>query len=1340
LYVYGTADLSHYDITGIEHIEIRSHVTFDSRFLEKVKSITGDGSSTIVLEGGSPSDPLVIDLTALDSVNLKDIGEIFVGENVILKIDTLDDLGGARILSGEGAIKTTADTLDLVDYTRTKGLDILNSTGGSISGGEILDKVITDKSNFVFGTNGDDYIIGKDTSEMFHTGAGNDVISGKAGDDVFFIDDNGTKIIIDSAGVDELNLSKLSVGANVNLVDGGTAGTTNILLGSGSSTASKVPLDLFITEDLSGSFGDDVSTVRSLLDNLITQIKTIQPDTRFGAGSFVDKPKYPFGDAGDGDYVYRTDSALSSDESKVKQAFDNMVVLSGSDWEESQLEALYQIALRTIKDDSTSTTGDDEIAFRASAMRFVVLATDAPYHLQGDNASAGVNNGDTILDGTPAGSGEDYPSVAKVKEALDKANIYPVFAVTGGNESTYSDLVSQLGRGDVVNLSWDSSNLINSITTSIKDYKVDFIEDLAGTNYNDTLTGNSLGNRINGGDGDDIIAGMGGNDLIYGGLGNDIAIFRGLESEYEIKAQDDNIIMKGISGEALKDGTDIVSRSVEKIGFSNGAIVKDTSSIGEETLVKASEIFEQYGKFTIMADMARVAKEDFDDISSSSAKLANIEGMKTIHIDGEKDGLKSLVTVTSDALFVSFDAKSNPKETYNKNKDFFDNLNSYINNHPEVTQVYVGGHGYGGGVAEHYLKDNSSSKFNGILFGTTSDLDAIIENENVIQIEYAKDDRTVPKLGNVINIVNTAPDGLWDTGKNIYDDAVLKKYHSMELYLATAYFFDSEDGYIYSVKDGVLNFNVNLDTMSIGIENDEITLASAIDILSESVQVIINSTFLPSAYGATTSAIKTLALVSSYIYNKSADAVYIYGGKGNDTIIGSDYSDNIFGGNGNDYLAGRLGPDKIYGGDGNDILDEPNRVVPNVGQNFANVLDSIWQDTNLKGFIEAVVDKGFELGSHIAIKSAFPALVNSPYLEAFAAGGVVTSAFAIVKDLLVGYGVGKVLDGIKELSEWRNDGNDTLIGGDGSDVYFVNTNNDKVIENELPSDFTDIDSATSLDIDTVIFTGNKDPKYNEKYYEKPDNIEVVIAKDDVWTLSENFSIKVKPTEINDTYLIGNAGNNMLIGGNGDDILVGGHGLDILFGNGGDDVLIGGKYDSIELTGMPTELTSLINTYADKEVLSDRDNSYLRGGYGKDTMIGTDSKDFFFIDVETISNTLNVDTINNFEPNVSLLGFELHPYYADHLVFSADQLGLSGLTENDFHLKHVDTITGYNSDIIIELPTFIVTDDVNYLYFDSDGNVDTGDQLLIAKFNTNISTLGKDQFEFFSDSNLGVWAV
>lgn len=44
------------------------------------------------------------------------------------------------------------------------------------------------------------------------------------------------------------------------------------------------------------------------------------------------------------------------------------------------------------------------------------------------------------------------------------------------------------------------------------------------------------------------------------------------------------------------------------------------------------------------------------------------------------------------------------------------------------------------------------------------------------------------------------------------------------------------------------------------------------------------------------------------------------GGKGNDKIIGTNYSDTLKGGDGNDEIKGGKGNDKIYGGNGNDII------------------------------------------------------------------------------------------------------------------------------------------------------------------------------------------------------------------------------------------------------------------------------------------------------------------------------------------------------------------------------------------------------------------------------------
>src|SRR5262245_29197216 len=49
-------------------------------------------------------------------------------------------------------------------------------------------------------------------------------------------------------------------------------------------------------------------------------------------------------------------------------------------------------------------------------------------------------------------------------------------------------------------------------------------------------------------------------------------------------------------------------------------------------------------------------------------------------------------------------------------------------------------------------------------------------------------------------------------------------------------------------------------------------------------------------------------------------ACMLFGGDGDDTIIGSQANDYIFGGNGNDKIWGRGGNDKLYGEAGNDWL------------------------------------------------------------------------------------------------------------------------------------------------------------------------------------------------------------------------------------------------------------------------------------------------------------------------------------------------------------------------------------------------------------------------------------
>lgn len=596
LYVVGSADISRYQISNIEHVEIRSDVIFRAEGMAALKTIAGDGSSIIRLIGLPGTE---VDLTRL---SLSGVGMLEIGAGLTVKADSTAQLGGARIISGGGTLRfENAGTLLDDSYSVTTSVEVVDSSGASAKGGAITHSAVTSGSSVdtktgvvtFFGTDGNDYIGGGEgSSDVLVSGAGDDVMIGKGGDDRFQIDGPGEKIVIDSEGNDTLDFSRLpgSDGVNVHLANQTATGNgVSVAFGAGGTATGKQPMDILLLQDLSGSFYDDVATVRGLLDSLVSQISDINANTWLGAASFVDKPTWPFGNAGD--YVYRTDAKLTANADTIKQAFDNMTVLSGGDGPESQLEALYQVALRARADDKTSLTNDGEIDFRPGAQRFVVLMTDADFHQAGAFASAGPNNGDTVLDRD--GTGEDYPTVDKVKAALQAANIVPIFAVTEWSQSDYQAVVSSFGFGSVVDLSSNSNDLINAIKTGLDTYKVDFIEDVVGTAHADELTGNNLSNRLDGGAGDDVLRGLGGDDFLVGGDGaHDVAVFAGQQSDYRMEVKDGKLTVTGVSGLALQDGVDTLDASVEFLRFASGVDV--AAATFDKALASTEAIFDAH--------------------------------------------------------------------------------------------------------------------------------------------------------------------------------------------------------------------------------------------------------------------------------------------------------------------------------------------------------------------------------------------------------------------------------------------------------------------------------------------------------------------------------------------------------------------------------------------------------------------------------------------------------------------------------------------------------------------------------------------------------------------------
>ncbi|MEL6998841.1 MAG: Ig-like domain-containing protein [Pseudomonadota bacterium] len=213
--------------------------------------------------------------------------------------------------------------------------------------------------------------------------------------------------------------------------------------------------DIILTQDLSGSFSDDLPNVRTSFGSLFDDLTANGDDVGFGVASFIDKPISPFGSATFGDFPYNTDQAVSTDKATTQNTLGGLITRSGVDSAESQLIALQQIALRA----------ETEIGFRDGAQRFVVLQTDADPHVAGEFDSAPADDGDTDVDEI-----EDYPTVASVGALLNDANVSVIFAVSPQQTSiaVYEQFLADLGvSGTVVTLSSDSSNLSAAIQDAL---------------------------------------------------------------------------------------------------------------------------------------------------------------------------------------------------------------------------------------------------------------------------------------------------------------------------------------------------------------------------------------------------------------------------------------------------------------------------------------------------------------------------------------------------------------------------------------------------------------------------------------------------------------------------------------------------------------------------------------------------------------------------------------------------------------------------------------------------------------------------------------------------------
>ncbi|WP_293541529.1 M10 family metallopeptidase C-terminal domain-containing protein [Phenylobacterium sp.] len=244
-------------------------------------------------------------------------------------------------------------------------------------------------------------------------------------------------------------------------------------------------------------------------------------------------------------------------------------------------------------------------------------------------------------------------------------------------------------------------------------------------------------------------------------------------------------------------------------------------------------------------------------------------------------------------------------------------------------------------------------------------------------------------------------------------------------------------------------------------------------------------------------------LVGNVSIARGVDIENAIGGTGNDTILGNNLNNRLEGGAGRDTLQGGEGADTLIGGAGDDryVISDTNDLITEAASEGTDTVD----------IAIAVAGGTYTLGANIE-------------------GAIVTSTVAYnvignsLNNQLYGNSASNRIEGGSGNDTlWdRGGGGDTLIGGVGDDLYYIDAPSTLVTEN------------VSEGWDSVVVRFG--------------------SSTGAWTLSSNIetaSIQVS----SGGSLIGNSLDNRLEGGSGDDTLQGGAGADTLAGGSGDDLYI-----------------------------------------------------------------------------------------------------------------------------------------------------------------------------------------
>ncbi|MDM1020605.1 calcium-binding protein, partial [Acinetobacter sp. VNK23] len=806
---------------------------------------------------------------------------------------------------------------------------------------------------------------------------------------------------------------------------------------------------------------------------------------------------------------------------------------------------------------------------------------------------------------------------------------------------------------------------------------------------NDTLTGGAGNDLLDGDEGNDNLQGGAGNDILIAGSGDDI-LTGGTDND-ELTGGDgnDTYIFAANFGHDIINNYDSGQNRQDIIQFTEGLIQSDfTFRRNNDDLVIRTLNGENSITVQNYFQSDALGHYRIDQIQFSDSTTLNVETVKTLVLLGtaEADVLRAYTTgstISGEAGDDVIHGNIGSDQLYGgdgQDQLYGDNGNDHLEGGADNDQLYagngndvlIGGSGndlldagegadqlYGGtgndvlnGGAGNDLLDggDGSDQLNGgtgddILVGGTGD-DVLIggQGNDIYRLDLGWGQDTIQYESknqtdiDTIEFININPDDL--IVRKVGQDMVIIHRITGDQLIVESQFSD----YLSNKPINKVRFDDQTEWDEAALNIQAVKGTELDDIIEGTTDhdVIHAGDGDDIVYGRS-------------VYSETPETQYfVYGGAGNDKIYATGYLDggagddeiegagHLLGGEGNDILNGQgvlegqagndtlTGQGKLYGGDGQDHLTLTGLYGEELGLLSGGSGDDILiVDVNRRQFVNGSNQNEFiqdDDGYHAIQDTELTEAQRAVYVEGGQGNDTIYGSFG---DEVYLFNLGDGQDTIIERPAGQNYSNvavsfDVLRFGQGiatTDISLHRYGTDLVIQHSNQTDQVTIQNYFTgghHKVNEIQFVDST--IWNNAYIENHVTYHGTANNDEVWgyrDTHETFEMgagndKVYSGAGNDI-IYGQAGDDTLWGQAGNDTLYGGIGADYLEGNEGDDILYGDQDNDILYGGAGNDI-----------LYGGQGDDTLRGGTGHDILDGGAGNDKYFYyladGTETIDQT------------------------------------------------------------------------------------------------------------------------